>query len=505
VALTGHTQILVEVGLYKGTWVSIQKSQQVPVAVVGSSKFGLYSKINDERTYNMFISDEWLVNYAGFQKVANTLDNVQGRGLFHSIRGNFAIAVIGSAVYRFGPNVSPLFLSNIDTTSGEVFMDENLSQQICIVDGEDAYIYDYFDTGQVTKQTLGFAPGYVSYQNTFFLIASAPNAINPQKWYTFVFDTTTTIIKNTEHVLQTKPDSALAIKRLPGRGNHIIVFGSSVAEVWTNVGGEENYRRNSSFNIDNGAVSINTIAASEDVVCWLGQNENNSPALMVTDGSQTKRISTDGIDGLLQRIKRPDKSTAFFYRQDGHLFYQITFFDDQDNLTLIHDFNTGLFFHVTDEHMHYFPARQVIYFNKRTYFVSINDGHIYEMGTDFISYNYDTDTSLQGETIPRVRVCNTIRVEDNSIFRVGRFTFWLDQGTSAFPYLSTETAKIDMSFSKNGNHTYSNIVSRELNPQGKFRNRLDWNRMGHANEFTIQLRFWGLNKIVAKQGVVEVY
>ena len=89
--------------------MSIQKSQQVPVAVVGSSKFGLYPKINDERTYNMFISDEWLINYAGYQKVSNVVDDAEGRGLFHSIRGNFAIAVIGSAVYRFNPGSSPQY------------------------------------------------------------------------------------------------------------------------------------------------------------------------------------------------------------------------------------------------------------------------------------------------------------------------------------------------------------------------------------------------------------
>jgi hypothetical protein len=486
--------------------VGINKAQQVPVAVVGSSKFGIYPKINDERTYNMFISDNWLISYAGYQKVANISDDAEGRGLFHSIRGNFSIAVIGSGVYRFNPGTLPQFLANISTTSGEVSIDENLSQQICIVDGEDAYIYDYLDTAQITKQTLAFIPGYVSYQNTFFLIASSPNSVDPQRWFTFVKGANSTLIElNKTLALQTKPDSALAIKRLPGRGNHIIVFGSSVAEVWTNVGGEENYRRNSSFNIDNGAVSVNTIAASEDVVCWLGQNENNSPSIMVTDGSQTKRISTDGIDGLLQRIKNPEKSTAFFYRQDGHLFYQITFFDQEDNLSLIHDFNTGLFFHVTDEELHYYPARQVVYFDEKTFFVSLNDGHLYEMGTDFISYNYDIDPTLPGETIPRIRVCNTIRVEDSSVFRVGQFSFWMEQGVTDFPYLPTQTPRVGMSFSKNGNQSYSNIVSIDLNPQAKFRNRIEWNRLGHANEFTIQLRFWGLQRMVIHQGVAEVY
>lgn len=51
--------------------MSLTKIQQVPVNVVGSSTFGRYPKISLETTYNMFISDDWLVNYAGFQKVVD--------------------------------------------------------------------------------------------------------------------------------------------------------------------------------------------------------------------------------------------------------------------------------------------------------------------------------------------------------------------------------------------------------------------------------------------------
>jgi len=491
----------------------------------------------------MFISDEWLVNYAGFQKVSDITFGTEGRGLFHSIRGNFALGVIGSGVYRFNANMAPTFISNIESSFGEVSIDENLSRQICIVDGQDAYIYNYDDV-TLTKQSLGFSPGYVAYHNSFFLLASTIGDTDPQKWYAARYGTTSTITIDAADTfpLQTKPDSALAIKRLPGRGNHVIVFGSTVAEVWTNVGGVENYRRNSSFNIDSGAVSINTIAASEDVVCWLGQNENNAPAIMVTDGSQTTRISTDGIDGLLQNIVRPDRSTAFFYRQDGHLFYQLTFFDQADNLSLIYDFNTKQFFHVTDEDLNFHPARQVIYFNEKTFFISLNDGSAYQMGTEFITYNYNLDPNDDGDTIPRIRICNTIRLENSDRFRVGKFTFWIEQGVNEFYILDADDVscvgqlvtedtgdriiseggslmlaeggycisnanrpRVDMSFSKNGNQSYSNIVSNYINPQAKYRNQMNWHRLGQANEFTVQLRFWGWQRFVVKNGVADVY
>lgn len=523
--------------------MSIANAIEVPINVVGSSVFGIYPKISLEKTYNMFISDEWMSNYAGFQKRTDILPNGEGRGLFHSIRGDFLIVVVASTVYKLKNNLAPQFIGDLDTTSGEVFIDENLSNQICIVDGESAWIYNYTNN-ILTKQTMTFIgnpiiPGYVCYHNTFFLFGSSVTSDNSQNWYVFEFDTDNTIKLNSQFSLQTKPDTALAVKRLPGRGNNVLVLGSTVGEVWNQVGNEENYRRVSSFNIDSGTVSVSTIAACDEFVCWLAQNENNSPYITLTDGASTKRISTDGIDYLLQTLQFPKESTAFFYRQDGHLFYQITFFNKKDNLSLIYDFNTQKFFHVSDQRLDYHPARQVVYFNEKTYFVSLNDAGIYETGTEFIDYNYNLNQNTRGEEIPRIRIPQTIRRPNSSIFRVGMFTFWLEQGVNNFyrddlpvcdGLLVTEMGepivteiglmmmseageclmeenrpRVDMSFSKNGNQSFSNIVGKELNRNGVYRNQIKWWRMGQANEFTIQLRFWGFQRFVANNGICEVY
>lgn len=523
--------------------MGVSKAITVPVNVVGSSIFGRYPKISLEKTYNMFMSDEWQVNYAGFQKVSEILPSGEGRALFHSVRGNFLITIVASSVYKHQANLSPQFIGTLDTTAGEVFIDENLSNQICIVDGDAAWIYNYINN-TLSKQTLTFlgnpiVPSYVCYHNTFFLIGSSELSDNSQNWYAFERDADNTIKLNTQFSLQTKPDSAIAVKRLPGRGNNVLVLGTTVGEVWTQVGGVENYRRVSSFNIDSGTVSVSTIAASEEFVCWLAQNENNSPSITFTDGGSVQRISTDGIDYLMQTIKFPKQSTAFFFRQDGHLFYQLTFFNPADNLTLIYDFTTKLFYHGSDERLDYHPARQVVYFNEKTYFISLNDASLYQMGTEFTEYNYSLDPHELGDEIPRIRICKDVRRQDSSIFRVGMFTFWIEQGVNNFYRadehvcngllvtelgypIVTETGspllaefgecyedfnrpRVDMSFSKNGNQSFSNIVGRELNQNGHYKNQIRWHRMGMANEFTIQLRFWGLQRFVAQNGVAEIY
>ena len=174
-------------------------------------------------------------------------------------------------------------------------------------------------------------PSYVCYHNTYFLFGNGNTNGNGAFWYVYAFNTDdptgTTIVQQTSLALSTKPDTALAVRRLPGQGNNVIVFGKTVCEIWTQVGGNENYRRNSSINIDYGCLSTSTINSGDLYTAWLGVNENNAPVILVYSGEGINRISTDGIDYALGSLKRPDKSTAIFFRQDGHLFYQITFYD----------------------------------------------------------------------------------------------------------------------------------------------------------------------------------
>lgn len=544
----------------------INNAEQVPVNVVGSSKFGRYPKISAERTYNMYVSDEWLINLPGF-KLKTALassETTEGRGAFHSIRGGFVLIVVGSVVYRLNANLAPVFIGTIGTSMGEVFLDENLNSQICIVDGQDAYIYSYVSNA-LTPQTLTHPdgvciPNYVCYHNTFFLFGSNPNSVNPQLWFAFVPDAAgdpiNDIIWNSTFSISTKPDSAIAIKRLPGRGNNVIVFGFTVAEIWTQVAATSAtdilpYRRVQSFNIDNGTVAVETIAASEEFVAWIGQNENNNISLMISEGTSVKRISTDGIDHLLDTIQFPDQATGLIFKESGHLFYQFTFFNPVDNLTMVYDFNADAFYDLTDENSNFHPARQVVFFNLKTYFISLNDAGFYQMGSEFISYDYDTTPASQGQEIPRIRVCNTVRQQDSRRFRAGSVTLRIEQGIDLNYIINsmdiiqngcdgeliteidmnpivtelgliilaefgscnnlianqlTYQPRVDLSISKNGNASYSNIVSRYLNPIGDYRNIMKWARpLGQCNELTLQFRFWGFQRMVLRDAILETW
>ena len=73
---------------------------------------------------------------------------------------------------------------------------------------------------------------------------------------------------------------------------------------------------------------------------------------------------------VLANLSNAGNCTGFLFRQDGHMIYQFTFPDD--NISYAYDFNTGLFFNVSDEKLNYHIARQVVLFNNDYYFVSLN-------------------------------------------------------------------------------------------------------------------------------------
>lgn len=536
-------------------------SEDVPVDIVGSSIFGIYPTISVARTYNMYISyngdktEEWLVNFPGYKALLALFEEkLEGRGIFYSVRGGFFLAVIEATVWRINLlSEIPTQLGVIGTNSGEVFFDENLSGQICFVDGQVAYIYNYpLAAGAIAPAVYTgvpgdthFQPNYVSYQNTYFIFGNSLTTTSGSQWVIFqqnLADSPYSLAWVQTLALQTKPDFAKAALRIPGKGNNIIVFGSTVAELWTNIPGLQIYQRNSSINIDFGAASVSTIAANDEVIAWLGINEKSSVALMAMKGGGAGRISTDGLDHLLERVKVPQNSTAFLYRQGGHLFYVLTFFDPKDNFSIMYDFTNDRIYDLTDWDFSAFPARQTIYFNNKTLFISFKDGQIFELSTDYTQYDIFANDPVsvdidQVYDIPRIRVTSTYRPKNRpEKFKINLFTFIIESGTTpqaydtpiCFGYILTEDTnqiiytedglpilveggycyfnkpRVDVTLSKNGGITFSNTVSYNLKATGQFKNQPRFINLGYAQQICYQLRFWGQGRFVVKNGTMEI-
>lgn len=527
-----------------------QGIMEVPINIVGSNKYGRYKKISVEQTFNMIISDGFLVDYAGYKVVLDlTKDPTSlGRGIFSSVVNNFMIVVISGAVFVVKPSLSFFAIGALTTSEGEVYISENNAGQIALSDGENIYIYNP-STSVFTIAVTPFVPGFLSFQNTRFICA----AIGTNEWWLSKENDGTVWVFGSATVgeLQTKPDFVQAAIPMPGRGNMLFVMGYTVTEQWNDTGAALfPYLRTTSFNIDYGCINPSSIAYQGDFIVWVGVSEEAGAVIMYTDGGKLYEISTDGIDFLLSQLTKPQDCTGFLLKLDGHLIYQVTFITD--NLTLLYDFTTKLFFTATDENLNYHIARKIVYFNDAYYFVSLNDGLVYEFGTIYTNYDYSptNEPLTEVKAIPRIRYTAPIRLSSQRFFVCKSLGFTLEQGETnffipnpgedlimitetgipmedetatynmitdtAFPFngndpyappynTSISNMRVDLSISRDGGYTFGNTISQNLNPTGNRINRMIFQRLGRANDVTFQLQFWGLSEFVVTDGLVELY
>lgn len=527
---------------------AIQQIQEFPLKIVGGNNFGRFPKISNEQTWNMIVSDNFLVPYAGYKAVLPFGGSAIGRGLYASTIGNFMLAVIGSAVVRINSVVNNhRTISTIPTSLGDVYMAENNNKEILITDGSYAYIYDYdedtfYSSAPGVTNALTFdypASGQCAFQDGRFIVA-----INgTQTWALSALNVGTSWpgTAQFEGAIQSKPGFIRGVFPMPGGGNNIIIMGATVSESWQDVGTALfPYQRNSTFNIDYGCLNPASVAYLENFVVWLAVNEQSGPIILYTQGGGIKTISTDGISFKLSELSDPTNCTGFLFKQDGHLIYQFTFPDD--NLTFAYDFNTSLFFTITDEDLDYHPARQVVFFNNDYYFVSLKGGDIYRFGTQFTDAEYRDGVT---RIIPRLRVTPPVRFPSQRYFICKSLGFTIENGdqnpvtttvvipghngdelaTEAGLLLTTEggdvitneadagdsvtfltySAAVDLSISRDGGVSFGSSLRLNMNDTGKRKSRFIYQRLGIANDVTFQLRFSGFKRFVCTDGELEVY
>ncbi len=551
-----------------------QTTTAKPLNIVGSSTFGRYPTISIEKTYNMFMSDGWMVPYPGYKLGidASQLGNgTQGRGLKASAKLNRMIGVVNSNVYLINITFDQhrqkviasqsIKIGELQTSTGPVYISENNKPQILISDGTSLYIYDTQLTPNFQTITTDFIPGYIDFHDTYFLCAAqadgfyTPPANNTWRLSGQNDGTSWPSDAASIGLLQTKPDNTQAVVRFPSKGNMIFVFGKTVTEPWFDVGYQLfPYQRNTSFNIDYGCLSPNSIASMDELVVWLGVNEKGGPVIMYSNGGMPKAITTDGIDYMLSNFQNPQDCQAYIYRQDGHIFYHINFYSD--NVSLFYDFKHDKFYHASDENGNYFIASYVAFFNNQYYFLSKNNGNLYALDTIFTTYD--------GKEIPRIRTCKNIRNIQQEPFIANDCGFTIETGNTnyyeqfigpiylitedgkryitegdpiflatelneiyqtedgdnmvseqvdadSFEYLISEqeevehsVPRVDFSISIDGGDHFSSYDPQYLPPIGQRMNKLAWWQLGWSNDLVCQFRFWGFGRFVVTDGVVNI-
>lgn len=482
----------------------------LPLDIIGWSSFGRYPKISPEQTWNMIISDDCLVPYPGYQWVQTLMSGGTGRQLFNSIRAQRLIAVVGSSLYTISAGFGVTFIGTLNTNTGNVFIAENENDEIGIVDGQYLYIYNYSPTAPTIFQVVNFGFSYtilpvsISFQDGYFIVCDGKT----NAWYLSALNNGTNWLPGgvpSQGLLQTKPDKVVFAMPF---NRTLLIMGKSCTEIWYDAGyALFPYQRSNYESIDYGCLSPNTIASGFGMVVWVGSNERSGTQILVTQGGPPQTISTDGINLLLSNLSSPTNSFGFLYRQDGHIFYQLTFVTD--NISLVYDFTTQKFFNVSDQNQNHHIMRNAAYFNNAYYFLSFNDGNLYEISSGFYSYTtldnvIDPNTmviapTLQAHEIPRVRICKNLRMPDGSRFIANNLTIFYEEG------LDMQPERVQLSIARDGGYQYGSSQGKFLTLLGSRTAKFQFNNLGSANDMVVQIRMYSQNRFVCVGGTVGMY
>ena len=450
----------------------MRNSKQIPINIVGGLAFDRYTKMATENTFNMIVSSNALVPYAGYELAVTLLSgsDVEARAIYRSIPFNHLIIVVNQNVYLVSTNLGRTLIATLTTTDGPVYITENEASQIAIADGTNIYILNTKTSLFSIVQNLDFEPGYITYQDGYFIAADTSS----NQWRLSELGNGLSWPDDAPNAgfLQTKPDTTQAVVAF---NRQLFVIGKIVTEIWHDVGNTLfPYQRDNAISINYGVLNAQTIASEFDLIVWLASNQQSGPTIVYSTGGPPIPLSTDGIDFLLGGLEEPENSSAFLFQEDGHIFYQITF--PGDNLTLVYDFNEKKFCTLTNTKLDFHIARSAAFFINKNFFISHIDGILYEFSTRITTYDR--------KTIPRIRMTKNFRLPSADRFVVNRLAINLEQGAS------DTVQKVELLMSKDGGYTYGNVLSRTFNTLGNYKNKLNFWNLGTANDLVFQFRFY---------------
>lgn len=476
---------------------ALSRTQTQPLSMAGGTTFSRYPKIGNASTVNMMVTgtekDQSLVPYAGYTKQLTYVSG-QPREIYTSTRLNETVVVIGNNVYLTNSGLGYRLIGQLDTFLGPVFISENQNSQIGIVDNLALYVYNYSNNTFTRISIPGIIPAYIEFLDTYTIITDTNRGI-------FILSSPNNMTVYSaldEATIQTKADQLQAVVRLD---RTLWVMGKKAAELWNDQPTQSlqglgtldfPFKRNNTFSIDFGCLSQQSIASAFQMLVWLGFNTDSGPTIVYTTGGKPQTLSNEGLDYILGNLKSPQSSTAFLYKDNGHIMYQITFFDPDDDMTIIYDFNSKMWYEATDTKMSHYIANRVTYFNNKFYFINFdqNNPGLFEMSVNILTYD--------GETIQRIRITDPIRLNDRK-FMVNRVELAMEQG------VSDDYRRIDLAASFDGGESYQYgaepFVMQEL---GHRVGQVRWWKMGLGNDVRFKFQFWSHGRFVVSGGEVDV-
>lgn len=382
------------------------------IPFVGPSLRGISPAFNDQRTQNMYLEVDpgakrpiALVGSPGKQS-DNTLNEAPIRGSILFKGSTYWVA--GSEVYRRDIGGVTSLIGTIDTTSGPVSMDQNLTSFI-IVDGttkgytsDGATITPITDPDFPGGDTVTFLDQRLYVNSLVKTIQVAASDLNDATaWNALAVKTA-----------EAKADRVLAVL---ADEEWLYVLCEFTTEVWWNPGTLPFPLARAAGGVHTwGIIAPFSAAIADNGIIWLArQKEGEGPFVVRTAGTAIPDIiSTSTLSALWSEYTTRSDARAHVYAQAGHLFYQLTF--PSANETWVYDLSNQTWHERARFGLGRDPGIAHVFHDGKNLIGDDTTGKIYHLRLDYFKDDGVTTNTLG--TIERIRTTPILNADERVIF-----------------------------------------------------------------------------------------
>jgi len=355
---------------------------------------------------------------------------------------------------------------------------------LCLVDGVDLWTLDLTDddaipvrvnfSPEVRPSSVVFIGGYTIINNTYLdpTISFPPTTT---LWYfSDLYDANTwdTTIRIGSAELSADP-----ITKMARVADSIWMFGPRSYQVFSISGDDRGpLTPQGGAASDYGCLAPSSVATFGDTVCWLGTTSKGGIMVYKSAGYSAERVSTHALEQALESYATVSDAVAFFYSQEGHSFYVLTFPDAE--ATWVYDMQTKMWHE---------RASRIIGSGTLTRWEPLYSSAKLDrvfVGSTLNTKIFRLDLKKYNEWDDREILClRSGPVLDSDTQRVSHIAavFEMETGVGLTTGLGSDP-KVMMRYSDDGGHTWSSKYFESMGRMGEYRKRVIFRRLGMSRE-----------------------
>jgi hypothetical protein len=339
-------------------------------------------------------------------------------------------------------------------------------------------------TFDVTTDSAFYVPIIPAYQDTYGIYVRQ----DTNRWYLSKEDDFSLVNALEFAKVNAWPDDLIAAVSI---NEEIWLICRNTTELWYDVGSDPfPFERRQNLIIKYGCAAPYSISVIDNnILFWLGGNQEGGRCVIMLDGYSAKIISTEAINEALQSYEEISDAIGFPIQWNGHLWYCLIL--PSANVTWIYDLTTDAW----HQRVSVFPSRQPAtkekregrwranchaYFDDKHLVGDFENGNIYQLT--------DEEYTENGEMLPCERITQHI---NSSLNRLCMYDLEVDieKGTALLKGSGQgENPQFMLQVSKDGGKVWGDERWLNNGLHGQYNKRLKWNGLGTARVFTFRLR-----------------